>query len=181
MTETTTMRNWLIFEGILFLLLGFAAIALPGVMTLSLEFIVGILFIISGLAQAWRSFQAQGLKGFFLSWLSAILYLVTGILFLVYPLSGVLTLTLILATLFLVDGIFQIYQAFNYKRYAYWGWRLLSGLMSLLLALIIFLGLPGTAIWTVGLLVGINMVFFGVAQLAIAWHLSNPNTPDSNP
>jgi uncharacterized membrane protein HdeD (DUF308 family) len=92
--------------------------------------------------------------GFWWSLVSAILGIAAGIVLLLWPLSGVLSLTLVLIVFF-VSGR--------------WGWMLASGIIDLILAAIILAGLPGTA-WAIGLLVGINMVFGGSALIAMALH-----------
>jgi uncharacterized membrane protein HdeD (DUF308 family) len=87
-------------------------------------------------------------------------------------LSGVLSLTLILIVFFVIEGVASIMFALEHKRElsGRWGWMLVSGVIDLILAAIIFAGLPGTAAWALGLLVGINMIFGGSALIAMALH-----------
>jgi uncharacterized membrane protein HdeD (DUF308 family) len=87
-------------------------------------------------------------------------------------LSGVLSLTLILIAFFVIEGIASIMFALDHKRElsGRWGWMLASGIIDLILATIILTGLPGSAAWAIGLLVGINMVFGGSALIAMALH-----------
>jgi len=87
-----------------------------------------------------------------------------------WPLSGALSLTLILTVFFVVEGVASVFYALEHKRElsGRWVWMLASGAVDLILASIIFLGLPGTAAWAIGLLVGINMVFGGSALIAMA-------------
>jgi uncharacterized membrane protein HdeD (DUF308 family) len=101
---------------------------------------------------------------------SAILGIAAGVVLLRYPLSGMLSLTLILTVFFVIEGVASILYALEHKREltGRWGWMLVSGIVDLILASIIFLGLPGTAAWAIGLLVGINMVFGGSALIAMA-------------
>jgi uncharacterized membrane protein HdeD (DUF308 family) len=91
---------------------------------------------------------------------------------LLWPLSGVLTLTLLLITFFVIEGVVSIMFALEHKRElsGRWGWMLASGIIDLILAAVIIAGLPGTAAWALGLLVGINMVFGGTALIAMALH-----------
>jgi len=90
-----------------------------------------------------------------------------GIVLLLRPLSGVLSLTLVLIAFFVIEGVASIMFAQLSGR---WGWMLASGIIDLILATIILAGLPGTAAWAIGLLVGINMVFGGSALIAMALH-----------
>jgi uncharacterized membrane protein HdeD (DUF308 family) len=110
--------------------------------------------------------------GFWWSLVSAILGIAVGIVLLLWPLSGVLSLTLVLIAFFVIEGIASIMFALEHKRElsGRWGWMLTSGIIDLILATIIITGLPGTAVWAIGLLVGINMVFGGSALIAMALH-----------
>lgn len=165
-------RSLFIVEGVIFSLLGILAIALPGLFTLGAELLVGVLFIIAGVVQGWRTFQTEGVPGFIWSLIVAIVYLAVGIFLLANPLEGVVTLTLVLIFFFLVDGIANIILSFQLKPHGVWGWRLLSGIISLILAYIIYAGWPGTAVWVIGLLVGINLLFAGITQLVLAFSAS---------
>jgi len=110
--------------------------------------------------------------GFCWSLVSAILGIAAGIVLLLWPLSGVLSLTLILIVFFAIEGVASIMFALEHKRElsGRWSWMLASGIIDLILATIISTGLPGTAAWAIGLLVGINMLFGGSALIAMALH-----------
>jgi uncharacterized membrane protein HdeD (DUF308 family) len=110
--------------------------------------------------------------GFWWSLVSAILGIAVGIVLLLWPLSGVLSLTLVLIVYFVIEGVASIMFALEHKRElsGRWGWMLASGIIDLILAAIILAGLPGTAAWAIGLLVGIDMVFGGSAVIAMALH-----------
>jgi uncharacterized membrane protein HdeD (DUF308 family) len=101
-----------------------------------------------------------------------VLAIAAGIVLLVWPLSGVLSLTLVLIVFFTIEGVASIMYALEHKRElsGRWGFMLASGLVDLILAAVIFVGLPGTAAWAIGVLVGINMVFGGSALIAMAMH-----------
>lgn len=163
--ENTVRDHWklFLFEGIIFILLGILAIALPNFATLSVELFIGWLFLLGGIVQAYRVFQSRGRNDFWLSLISPILAIIVGLLLLAYPLTGILTLTFLLAIYFLIEGIAKIAVSLKLKPLKSWGWMLLSGLLSIALGAIIFAGWPGTAVWVLGLLVGINMLFFGWA------------------
>jgi len=161
-------KGLFIFESILFILLGAAAIAIPGLFTLSVEFLMGALFVIAGVVQLYRTFTVTGGAGEkFSTLLSGIIYLVVGVLLFAFPKVGVLSLTMLLAILFFVQGILQVFWGFTSKHLKNWGWWVFSGLISLALAIIIWAGWPGTAVWVIGLLVGINLLFYGFSLLFI--------------
>lgn len=166
--------HWLLFllEGIILLVLGALAIVIPQVATLAVTILVGWLFLISGvvgLATTWWMRQAPG---FWWSLVSALLGIGAGVVLLAWPVSGVLSLTLVLIAFFVIEGIATIMFALDHKRMlsGRWGWMLASGIIDLVLAAIIFAGLPGTAAWAIGLLVGINMIFGGASLTAMALH-----------
>jgi uncharacterized membrane protein HdeD (DUF308 family) len=168
MNGQVSFKNLLYFEAILFILLGIIAIAIPQFFTIGIELLVGLLLIAAGIVQFIRLFQAKDAPGFWGSFFGAIFSLILGALFLIYPLAGVLSLTYLMILYFLIDGIAKIYFSFQLKAFQNWGWILISGIVSLALAAIIFTGLPGTAVWVLGLLVGINMLFFGFSLIGFA-------------
>jgi uncharacterized membrane protein HdeD (DUF308 family) len=108
--------------------------------------------------------------GFWWSLVSAVLAIAAGIVLLMWPLSGIVTLTLILIVFFVVEGIVSIMFALEHKRElsGRWGWMLVSGITDLILAAVVIAGLPGSVAWALGLVVGINMVFGGTALIAMA-------------
>ena len=88
------------------------------------------------------------------------------------PVSGAISLTLLLIAFFVIEGVATILYAMEHKNElsGRWGWMLASGVIDLVLAVMIFAGLPSTAAWALGLLVGINMLFGGTALSAMALH-----------
>jgi uncharacterized membrane protein HdeD (DUF308 family) len=165
-----------LFEGILLVILGIAAIVLPVFATLAFTLIIGWLFLISGGVGLVTTFWMRHAPGFWWSLLSAIIAIAAGILLLLWPLTGTVSLTLVLIAFFIVEGIATIMYAIDHKNElsGRWGWMLTSGIIDLILAAIIFAGLPGTAAWALGLLVGINMLFGGAAMIAMAFAAKNP-------
>lgn len=173
MTSQTSFKSLLYFEAILFIILGMIAIALPQFFTIGLELLIGSLLIAGGIIQFIRLFQAKDAPGFWGSFFGAIFSIILGALFLIYPIAGILSLTYLLILYFLIDGAAKLYFAYQLKSFQNWGWILFSGILSLALAALIFSGLPGTAIWTLGLLVGINMLFFGFSLIGLASTIEN--------
>jgi uncharacterized membrane protein HdeD (DUF308 family) len=162
-------RSLFIFEGIIFTILGALAIALPSFFTLGAELFIGVLFVVAGIVQGWRTLQTKGVPGFVWSLFVALIYLLAGISLLVHPLIGILTLTVILTVFFVIDGIANIILGLQFKPYGVWAWRIASGLISLILAYLIYIDWPGSAAWLLGLLVGINLLFVGITQLVLAF------------
>jgi uncharacterized membrane protein HdeD (DUF308 family) len=164
--------RFLLIEGIILALLGAAAIIVPPIATLAVELILGWLFLISGIVGLVMTFMMRHAPGFWWSLFSAILAIAAGAVLLGWPVRGVLSLTLLLIAFFILEGIATIMYALDHKRElsGRWGWLLASGIVDLALAAIIFAGLPGTAAWALGLLVGINMLFGGAALIGLALH-----------
>jgi uncharacterized membrane protein HdeD (DUF308 family) len=171
---TSLHEHWRLFlvEGIVLVVLGLIAIVVPPIATLAVEILFGWLFLISGVLGLITTFWMRNAPGFWWSLLSAVLGIGAGIVLLGWPLSGVLSLTLILIVFFTIEGVASIMFALEHKREltGRWGFMLASGIVDLVVAGIIFVGLPGTAAWAIGLLVGINMVFGGSALIAMALH-----------
>jgi uncharacterized membrane protein HdeD (DUF308 family) len=167
-------EHWKLFlvEGIVLIVLGLIAIVVPPIATLAVEILFGWLFLVSGILGLATTFWMRHAPGFWWALLSAVLGIAAGIVLLAFPMSGVLSLTLILIVFFTIEGVATIMFALEHKREltGRWGFMLASGIVDLVLAGIIFVGLPGTAAWAIGLLVGINMVFGGSALIAMALH-----------
>jgi len=159
-----------LFEGIVLILLGAAAIVLPVVATLAFTLIIGWLFLISGIVGLITTFWMRNAPGFWWALLSAVIALAAGIVLILWPISGTLSLTLVLIAFFVVEGIATLMYAFEHRAQlsGRWAWMLASGIVDLILAGIIFAGLPETATWALGLLVGINMLFGGTAMIGMA-------------
>lgn len=165
-----------LFEGILLMVLGAAAIILPVVATLAFTLIIGWLFLISGGVGLVTTFWMRNAPGFWWSLLSAVVALAAGIILIRWPISGTVSLTLVLIAFFAIEGIATLMYAIEHRAQlsGRWGWMLASGIVDLILAGIIFAGLPGSATWALGLLVGINMLFGGSAMIAMALAARNP-------
>lgn len=179
-------EHWVLFliEGIVLLVLGLLAIIIPPLATLWVTIVLGCLFLVSGVMGLITTFWARHAPGFWWSLLSAVLAIAAGIVLLAWPVSGAVSLTLLLIVFFTIEGVVTIMYALEHKKdlSGRWGWMLTSGIIDLILAAIILAGLPGTAAWALGLLVGINMLFGGTALIAMAMHArSDASVPPPAP
>jgi uncharacterized membrane protein HdeD (DUF308 family) len=165
-------EHWKLYliEGLVLVVLGVAAIVLPPLATLAVTILFGWLFLLSGIVGLVTTFWMRQAPGFWWSLVSALLGIVVGVWLLAAPVTGAISLTLLLIIFFTIEGIASIMFALDHKRElsGQWGWMLASGVVDLLLSAMIFAGLPSTATWAIGLLVGINMVFGGTALIAMA-------------
>jgi uncharacterized membrane protein HdeD (DUF308 family) len=172
---TRTVRDhstMFLIEGVVLLILGALAVMIPPLATLGVTLVLGWLFFISGVMGLIATFWARSAPGFIWSLISALLGIGAGLVLITSPASGAVSLTLILVVFFVIEGVASIMYALDHRRQlsGRWGWMLFSGLIDLGLAAIIVSGLPGTAAWALGVLVGINMMFGGSALIAIAMH-----------
>jgi uncharacterized membrane protein HdeD (DUF308 family) len=167
----TIHAHWKLFlvQGILMMVLGLLAVAEPVIASLAVGIFVGWLFFVGGIfraASVWHSRQAPG---FAWSMLTALLSIVLGLILILRPLAGVLTLTMVLVAFFAVEGVASIIGAIQHREHLRsWGWVLFSGIIDLLLAFLIWDGWPSSADWAIGLLVGINMLFLGLSLVMTA-------------
>ena len=167
-------EHWVLFliEGIVLLILGASAVLIPAVATLAVTIFLGWLFLISGVVGLVTTFWMRHAPGFWWSLLSAVLGIAVGVMLIASPLGGAFSLTILLIAFFLIEGAATIMFALDHRRElsGQWAWMLISGIIDLALATMIFAGLPSTAAWAVGLLVGINMIFGGTALIVMALH-----------
>jgi len=168
----TVREHWRMYliEGIILVILGLAAIAVPPLAGLATTLVLGWLFLLGGVVGLISTFSARNAPGVFWSLLSAIVATAAGIVLLWNPVAGVATLTYVLIAFFLIDGVLIIGLALAHRRElsGRWEWMMLGGVMDLVLAAIIIAGLPGTLVWALGLLVGIDLVFGGATLIAMA-------------
>jgi uncharacterized membrane protein HdeD (DUF308 family) len=164
--------HWKAFlvEGILLVVLGLAAMILPPLASLAVTIFLGWMFLISGVAGLALTFWARGLPGFWWSLLSAVLAIGAGIILLAQPVQGTLTLTIVVGVYFLAEGVATIMYALEHRRElsGRWSWLLIAGVVDIVIAGLIIAGLPGSALWAIGLLVGINLLFGGMSLIGMA-------------
>jgi uncharacterized membrane protein HdeD (DUF308 family) len=159
-----------LFEGIVLAVLGLAAMIVPPLASLAVTIFLGWMFLISGVAGLIVTFWARQMPGFWWSLFSAALAVLAGLVLLARPMQGILTLTIVVGAYFLAEGVTTIMYALEHRRElsGRWSWLLVSGLMDILIALLIIAGLPGSAEWAIGLLVGINLVLGGASLVGMA-------------
>jgi uncharacterized membrane protein HdeD (DUF308 family) len=164
-------RKWLRVVGILAVIGGFCAILVPAVASVTIAIFTGWVLVIVGAIMLSHEIRMRGHRSW-LDVLTAVLTVLAGICLLVFPLTGTLTLTFFLAAWFLSTGVLQL-MAWWQTRGSDGAWiAAVNGAISLLLGILIVADLPSSAAWAIGLLVGINLVFFGVRALVAASVLS---------
>ncbi len=157
----------LIILGVLTGILGVLAMISPMMAGMTVSVMVGILLIIGGIARTIFAFKAQSWGKGILAFVLGVLTLLAGLVMVFRPVLGLTSLTLVLAAYFFVDGIFEIFEAFDLKPLKGWGWMLFGGIVSVLLGFLIWRQWPISGAWAIGILVGIKLIFAGAAMIAI--------------
>ena len=170
--SATVKAHWkaFLFEGVVLAVLGLAAMIVPPLASLAVTIFLGWMFLISGIAGLFVTYWARQMPGFWWSLFSAALAVLAGLILIARPMQGVLTLTIVVGAYFLAEGVATIMYALEHRRElsARWSWLLVAGLMDILIAFLIISGLPGSAEWAIGLLVGINLVIGGASLVGMA-------------
>jgi len=159
--------GWLMAFAILQIVVGMLAIAAPQIATLASAVFLGWLLLFAGVAQLVQAFQVRGWKGFGLHALGAVFYTLGGILVIARPVAGALTLTLILSMFLVIEGGGRIGIALQHRPQPGWVGFLVGGILGVLLGAMLFMELPSSALWALGLLLGVNLVISGVSLLGL--------------
>ena len=185
MRETVKRYSlWYLVEGVLLVVAGVLAIIYPVISSAAVIVVLGWLLIASGVLQGLSLIGARQVPHFWLQLISVILAILIGFLFLRDPTQGLMTLALLLIIFFMMEGISKVVFALTIRPFPNWGWVLASGLVGILLALILWASLPVTAVWLIGVLLGVNLMSIGAAIAYLAWHVrksdaAKPTPPES--
>jgi uncharacterized membrane protein HdeD (DUF308 family) len=161
------MSKWFRGLGLALLLLGVLAVVLPYFAALSVEIIVGLVLLLAGAVHLVHVFQSRRWRRVTWEIILTLLFILAGVFFLAYPFRGLLTLTILLGVFFLIHGGFTFIFAMGWKPRPGWGWMLTGGIISVFLGIIVITGLPGTAGWVIGLILGLDLFFTGLTMLIL--------------
>ncbi|WP_394741369.1 HdeD family acid-resistance protein [Natronococcus roseus] len=150
-------------------LLGLLAILLPFATGLAITFVVGALLVVGGIVHAGHAFTARGWRGSLWQLALAAVSIGAGLLLLVNPILGLLSLTMLVVAYLLVDGLAELGVSLRMAGEPGRAWIAASGVLSLVLAGLLWAGFPATAAWVIGLLVGISLLTTGVSMAAVAY------------
>jgi uncharacterized membrane protein HdeD (DUF308 family) len=165
--ELREYQRWFTALGSLLIILGVIAMVAAFAATMATVLFFGILLLIAGVVQIVHALSALRWQGFLLHLLGGILYTAIGSLMLIDPVSGAIGLTMLLASFFIIGGIFKTTLGIQAESV----WFAFSGGLDLLLGLLILLGWPETATWVIGLFLGIELLFAGIGLMLIASRL----------
>lgn len=176
MEDLQRKSGWFLALGIAMIVLGVIAIGSPFVVTLAVNLLLGWVLIFGGLVQIVHAFSVRAWGGFLWMMLIGIVHGAVGGLLLRNPIAGVLTLTLLLAAFLLIEGICQLIMAFQLRPMPGSGWMMVSGIVGILLAVMIYSRWPSSAAWVLGTLVGINLIFDGWSMVTV-WMAAKGTPP----
>ena len=167
MDEAKKNAGLLIFLGIMTVIFGVVAIGSPLITGVAVAVFVGFLLLASGVARIVHALKSKQWGTGFWGTVIGVLGVAAGLLMIFRPLVGLVTMTMLLAIYFLVDGISEIVAAFKIKPDQGWGWVLFNGIIAVLLGLMIWRQWPVSGAWAIGLLVGIHILMTGWSMIIL--------------
>jgi uncharacterized membrane protein HdeD (DUF308 family) len=160
--------TWSVVWGVLLVLFGMLAIGSPFVAAVAVSAVVAWLIILAGVVHLILAFHAHGAGSLIWKLLVGLAYLFFGIYLIMHPLLGVASLTLVLATLFLIEGVLDIILFFRMRPMQGSSWVLIDGIITVLLGLLIYIHWPSSSIWAIGTLVGVSMIISGITRVMLS-------------
>jgi uncharacterized membrane protein HdeD (DUF308 family) len=160
--------TWSIIWGVLLIVLGMLALGSPFLAAIALNVIIAWLIILAGIIHLIVAFHAHRASSLIWKLLVGLVYLIFGVYLIMHPLLGVAALTLVLASLFLIEGILDIILFFKMRPLRGSSWVLVDGIITLILGLMIYSRWPASSIWAIGTLVGVSMIISGVARVMLS-------------
>lgn len=160
--------NWSIALSVLLILAGLIALFLPFISGVAITLFLGWIMIISGVTHLIFAFKTHTTGGRIWEIVLGLIYLVTGIYLIMHPLAALIALTLVLAIYLFIESIFEFVQYFQLRHFHGSFWILVDGVVTLILAVMIWRSWPQSTVWVVGTLVGISMIFSGFSRLMLA-------------
>jgi len=161
---------WMLLTlGIAMVIVGVISIIVPLATAVAVNGLIGIVLLLAGIFQIVHAVRRPETAGrFVLGLIVAAFYLIAGLILLAHPILGVAAFTLFLATFFIVAGVFKFIGAFEMHGQTGWGWALVGGILSFILGVLIFAHWPSSAVWAIGLLVGIDLLYMGWAMITMS-------------
>ncbi|WP_421723012.1 HdeD family acid-resistance protein [Bauldia sp.] len=160
--------GWYLALGIVFLIGGVFAIAMPFIATLAVTTIVGIALAFVGVVQIVQAWSSRSWGGFIWQLIMGLVITVGGVVIWLFPIQGALALTIVAAAIFLAKGVMQLILGFQMRPNAGWGWMVFSGLLAVVIGVLIWLYFPASTVFTLGTLAGISLIFSGWTYILIS-------------
>src|SRR5215470_3270914 len=160
--------TWSIGWGVLLVVLGMLAVGSPFLAAIAVNAVLAWLIVVAGIVHLILAFQAHRAGSLIWRLLVGLAYVFFGVYLIAHPALGVASLTLLLASLFLVEGILNIALFFQVRSIEGSGWLLIDGIITLLLGLMIYMQWPSSSAWAIGTLVGVSMIISGVTRVMLS-------------
>jgi uncharacterized membrane protein HdeD (DUF308 family) len=160
--------GWMMIWGIVMLICGILAIALPWASGIGVVIVVAWLLLLAGVSHLLLAFHTHSVGGVLWQILLALIYGAAGIFLLMNPLAGLVTLTLVLAVFLLMEAVFETALYFQVRGRVNAGWILFDAIVTLLLAILVWSQWPSSSLWLIGTLVGISLIFSGISRISLA-------------
>ena len=174
MTQPTTSNlvrhasTWSIAWGVLLIVFGMLAIGSPFLAAIAVNGLIAWLIVLAGVVHVILAFHAHGAGSLIWKLLVGLAYLFFGGYLILHPVLGVASLTLVLASLFLIEGLLNIVLFFRVRSVGGSSWILVDGIITLLLGLMIYMQWPSSSAWAVGTLVGVSMIISGATRIMLS-------------
>lgn len=163
------VSKWSTIWGILMIVCGILAIALPQLSSIEIVIVLSWLVLIAGVWHLIFAFQSHSIGGFFWKLLLAVLYLVVGVYMSIHPLLSVVSLTLVVAVFLAMEGVIEVALYFVLRGVRHAGWIMFDGIITLILGVLIWMQWPSSSTWVIGTLVGISLIFSGVSRFLLSF------------
>lgn len=160
--------NWSIFLSLCLIVAGFFTLLVPFIGGIGIAIFVGWAMVVSGITHFIFAFKTHAAGSLLWELLLGAVYLISGVYILVHPFVGLASLTLLLAIYLFVEALFEVIHYFQVRAQSGAGWLLVDGVITFILAVMIWKSWPASALWAIGTLVGISMLFSGFSRLMIA-------------
>ncbi len=160
--------TWAIVWGVLLIVFGMLAVASPFLAAVAVNGLIAWLIVFSGVVHIILAFHSHGAGSMIWKLLVGLAYVCFGAYLIMHPVIGVASLTLLLASLFLIEGILNIILFFKMRSLRGSSWMLVDGIITLLLGLMIYVQWPSSTAWAIGVLVGVSLIMSGVSRVMLS-------------
>jgi len=176
--EIKAHRGWYIFEGLLFLLVGFLAVIMPGTAVLAAELILATILLVGGIIRFFNGLFVRRQRWWRL--ISGLVYAIAGAMIWFWPLTSLSALLFVIGAMLLIEGVFDVGIALTMRPAKSWGWMLMAGVISFALGLFVFAGFPVTGIIYLAIILGVSFALYGGAILVLALRLGRDEAASIN-
>jgi len=166
--EIRRHTSWFIALGIVFVIGGILAIAMPFLASITVALVVGWALIVLGIVTIAQTWSMRTWGGFAWQLVIGLVFLLGGLDIVFNPVSGAITLAFVIGVVFIVKGVMQLMLAWRYRPHTGWGWMAVSGVIALLVGLMILSSWPFSGFWVAGTLAGISLIFSGWSYIMVA-------------